>query len=362
MSGPRPPVVTVVIPAFNLARYLPAAVESALQQRVPDGVIDVLVVDDGSTDETPGLLASFGRRIRSLRQDNRGLPATRNRGVSASASEFLCFLDADDILLPGKIAAEVGLLRATPTIDIAYSGWHYIDESGARMPQRGWSREQGDLLPRLLLGNVIHPHAATVRRSAFERVGGFDETLTSVEDWDLWIRLSIAGSRWGAIDSAALEYRVRTDGMHANPGRMLTNRLRVLDKTFASLPGVRQDLQRLRGPAYANAHLEAAADWIRSGHIDEATGAFTAAVHANPEILQSPQALRGFARLFLPLGWRNDAVLADSWLDIAPRLRELVRAATAGAPLRQRLTARATLQVLSYRYWRKRVRRRLGGT
>jgi hypothetical protein len=175
------------------------------------------------------------------------------------------------------------------------------------------------VLGHLLLGNLIHPHAALVRRELVERAGGFDESLTSVEDWDLWLRISRAGALWHCIDRPLAEYRVRPGAMHDNPKRMLDNRLRVLDKFFADATLPHQAAERRHG-AYQNAYLMAACDYFRSG--DRPTGGhwFHAAIAAHPGYLTEPANLRRFCRWVLPAGYqREDAVVAH-WHLLAPIL------------------------------------------
>ena len=311
------PRISVVIPAYNLADYLGAAIESVLEQTLDPELIDICVVDDGSTDDTRAVVARYGRRVRYVHQENRGLPATRNAGVRATTAPLLAFLDADDRFRPEKFARELAILEEDSTAGIVYSGWQYIDAGGQTLPQRGWSREEGDVLPRLLLGNLIHPHAAIVRRELVEGVGGFDESLTSVEDWDLWLRISIAGGRWRAVDAPLLEYRVRDDGMHADAARMLRNRIRVLEKTFAALAR-RPDLLALRSRAFQQAYLEAACDHYRAGETERGAGAMREAVRHRPDLLTEPRALRQLCRLLLPLGWRNEQQVVSSWPTLGP--------------------------------------------
>jgi GT2 family glycosyltransferase len=327
-SGAR---VAVVIPAYNLARYLGEAIESVLAQSLPPDLIEICVVDDGSTDDTPAIAQRYGPRVRYLRQTNRGLPATRNAGIRATRAPYLAFLDADDRLLPEKFAFEVPVLEADASIDIVYAGVRYIDAAGRALPQRGWSRASGDVLPELVLGNLIHPHAALVRRWRVEQVGGFDETLTSVEDWDLWLRMTIAGARWHCVDRPLLEYRVRDDGMHANAERMLRNRLRVLDKAFAATAG-RADIQRLRPRARQQAYLEAACDHYRAEEFAAGSTALGAAVQERPELLVEPRALRQLCRLLLPLGFRNEAQVIARWGTLGPVFRRMLADAALASP------------------------------
>jgi glycosyltransferase involved in cell wall biosynthesis len=322
MQGARlvdTPQVSVIIPLYNLGRFVGEAIESTLAQTIGRDALEVIVIDDGSTDGGGDVARRYAGPVRCHRQENRGLSAARNAGLGLSHAPFVTFLDADDRVLPEKLEAQLAGFAAHPEAGLVYTGWRHIDESGHPLPQRGWSRYTGDVLGHLLLGNLIHPHAALVRRELVERAGGFDESLTSVEDWDLWLRISRAGALWHCIDRPLAEYRVRPGAMHDNPKRMLDNRLRVLDKFFADATLPHQAAERRHG-AYQNAYLMAACDYFRSG--DRPTGGhwFHAAIAAHPGYLTEPANLRRFCRWVLPAGYqREDAVVAH-WHLLAPIL------------------------------------------
>lgn len=314
------PRVAVIIPLFNLRNFVDDAVESALDQTLPPSEVEIVVVDDGSTDGGGEIARRHEPRVRCIRQENRGLSAARNRGIRETRAPFLAFLDADDRMLPEKLAAQLAAFDAHPDLGLVYTGFRYVDAAGHPLPQRGWSRYSGDLLPRLLQGNVIHPVQAMVRREPVERAGGFDETLTSAEDWDLWLRLSKRGLLWGYVDQPLAEYRVRTDAMHGNASRMCENRLRVLDKTFAD-PELPADLARARSLAYHIAYLVAACDHYRAG--DRAAGNrwFRAAVDLRPALVTDPESLRTFCRWLLPLGYQRTIVMVAEWRQLWRILR-----------------------------------------
>jgi hypothetical protein len=307
-SAPR---ISVIIPVFNLRDFVADAIDSVLGQTLPASEIEVVVVDDGSTDGSSEVVARYVPRVRLVRQANRGLSGARNTGIRESSGAFLAFLDADDRLLPEKFAAQLAVFEARSELGLVYTGVRHVDEARRPLPQRGWSTVEGDVLPRLVLGNLIHPVTVLVRRDPVERAGGFDETLRSAEDWDLWLRLSRAGVLWGCVDRPLAEYRVRHDAMHQNPGRMAESCHRVLDKLFAdpTLPPV---IASLRPLAYQQAALVAACDHYRSG--DRAGGAawFRRAAAARPSFLTEPAAIRLFCRRLLPMGYqRGTVVLAE---------------------------------------------------
>jgi glycosyltransferase involved in cell wall biosynthesis len=321
MSGAQDrPRVSVVIPVYNMREWLGQAIDSALAQTVP---VDVVVVDDGSTDDSGAVAATYGARVRYVRQENRGLSAARNRGIVESTGELLQFLDADDRLLPEKVATTLAVFDADRGAGLVYSGCRFVDEADRVLPQHGWSRDEGAVLPRLVLGNLINPHCAIVRRELVERAGGFDESLTSVEDWDLWLRMTRDGALWRCIDRPLAEYRVRAAGMHQNVARMLQNRLRVLDKLFADdfLPDA---VLALRPRAYQNAWLIAACLHYANGERLAGAGAFRQAVLARPALLTERESLRLMSRWCLPLGHQRDAEVVAQWRPITATLRHMI--------------------------------------
>jgi hypothetical protein len=319
--GPRA-LASVIIPVFNLRTYLAEAIESVLAQTLARDDVEIVVVDDGSTDGSAEVARAFLPRIRYVAQENRGLSAARNAGIRASRAPALAFLDADDRFLPDKLAASLALLAKRPEVGIVYSGVSYIDAAGAPLPDRGSIRRDGDLLPDLLLGNLIHPNAAVVRRELVEAAGGFDETLTSLEDWDLWLRLSRRGTRWACVPRPLAEYRIRPDAMHQNHARMADNALRVLDKFFAD-PTLPPEIAARRPLAYQHAHLIAAADAYRTGDRTAGAAWFRRAAEGRPELLGEPRSLRRFCRLLLP----PEAQGADAEAAEATRLARALRVA-----------------------------------
>ena len=187
---PGPPYsVTVVVPCFNYGKFVRDAVRSALAQE--DASVSVVVVDDGSTDGRSGALCDrcAGEKVRVLHQDNRGLPAARNRGAAGATSEFLVFLDADDWLEPAFVSRLAEAIRREDSqgrggaVSHAYCRQRMQERGGAAV----WAVPDWD--PLMMMVTNLHPVTALVRRSCFEAVGGFDESMREgYEDWDLWLR------------------------------------------------------------------------------------------------------------------------------------------------------------------------------
>src|SRR5579875_1129988 len=164
------PLVSVVVPAFNLARYLPAALDSALSQVDPGGPIEVIVVDDGSTDETPDVLAGYGDRVRTIRQPNRGLTAAVERGLKEVSGEFVALLDADDTWPPDRLTRHLEILRARPLLGLVHGDMEVTDAHGTII-QRSFMSAQplgpvdGRALGALLGRNFVSGGASTFRSS-----------------------------------------------------------------------------------------------------------------------------------------------------------------------------------------------------
>jgi hypothetical protein len=162
------PLVSVVVPAFNLARYLPAALDSALTQADPGGPIEVIVVDDGSTDETPEVLAGYADRVRAIRQPNAGLTAAVDRGLHEVRGEFVALLDADDTWPRDRLARHVGILRARPTLGLVHGDMEVTDAHGTVTERSFMSRQplapvDGRALGALLGRNFVSGGATTFR-------------------------------------------------------------------------------------------------------------------------------------------------------------------------------------------------------
>ncbi len=347
------PRVSVIVPLYNLRDFVAETLDSVLAQTLPPEAIEIIVVDDGSTDASADVVRRYGSRVRYVRQENRGLSAARNTGIRLAGAPLLSFLDGDDRVLPEKIATQLDAFAAHPAAGLVYTWWHYIDAAGRRLPQRGRATHTGDLLADLVLGNLIHPHTALVRRDLVEAAGGFDEALTSVEDWDLWLRLSRAGAQWHCIPRPLAEYRIRHDGMHRNPGRMLENRLRVLAKVFAD-PDLPAAIVARRALAYQSAYLAGACDFFRIGDRVAGGRCFHEAVAARPAFITEPASLRRFCRLVLPQGHQREAAVVANRRPLARILHAALADLFAHPDLDpgvRRLRRRA-----AFAYWRTVVR------
>ena len=286
--------VSLIIATFNHARFLGAALDSALAQTLKG--VEVIVVDDGSTDGTPAVLARYADRVRVIRQTNRGLAVARNTGLAAARGTYVSFLDADDVVLPTKLAEQVAQLEAAPTV-----GWTYCDvliETVAtghemRASERfgyGARMLDGWLFPELIHGNFIPAIAPLVRRTVLDAAGGFDDRLTALEDWDLWLRLSlIAEARYSP--AVLVRYRVHPGGMSEDRSRMDRNRFRVLDKLCRTRPAAVEGLGAVGRRIIADTHNWLGKEAYARGDWAEARRRFAASLVTVPWQRQAPMLL-----------------------------------------------------------------------
>jgi glycosyltransferase involved in cell wall biosynthesis len=229
------PAITVIIPVFNGALFVADAIASVLDQH--DSRCAVVVVDDGSTDDTPQILTRFGDQIAVVTQPNRGLAAARNCGIRAATTDLLIFLDSDDLLPAGYIDALLATAHAAPSVDVFHSGWRGTEfESGRAL----FSKEtplplDGDPFHVLLAIGSPHIDSLCIRRRVVDRVGVFDESLTLQEDWDYWLRLAVGGARFQGVSAppAIIRYRVNSMSMKVGKELALTG-LAVAERAFAA--------------------------------------------------------------------------------------------------------------------------------
>ena len=182
------PLVSVVIPTYNRSEMLKEAIDSVLAQDFKD--YELIVVDDGSTDNTPETVDAYGDKIVYCRQNNKGVSAARNRGIRLSAAAFIAFLDSDDLWLPGKLSCQVDFFKSHPGALICQTQETWV-RSGRRInPKNRHQKESGMIYERSLGLCLVSPSAVMVKRELLEQVGNFDENLMACEDYDLWLRIS----------------------------------------------------------------------------------------------------------------------------------------------------------------------------
>jgi glycosyltransferase involved in cell wall biosynthesis len=182
------PLVSVIIPTYNRSSWLIDAIDSVLNQTFQD--FELIVVDDGSTDETREIMVEYGDRIHYFYQSNRNPASARNLGIKKAKSDLITFLDSDDRWLKGKLHAQINLMKDNPDVKICYTDEIWI-RRGVRVNQKKIHRKySGWIYQKCLPLCIISPSSVMIHREVFDKVGLFDEDFLVCEDYDLWLRIS----------------------------------------------------------------------------------------------------------------------------------------------------------------------------
>lgn len=279
--------VSIVIAAYNCARTLPATLDSCLAQTHSD--TEIVVVDDGSTDDTAAVLASYGTRIRVISQPNGGLASARNTGMRAARGEYLAWMDADDLMASGRVLLQAAVLASDDAIELVCSDFSafvepecdydpsHISRYYSAVTRLGGltnifpqSREiaadgttatvrAGAVYLALLSGSFVHPPTVMVRRTLFERAGYFDESLRYNSDFDFILRASRLG-RYAYVDAPLLRYR-RSDTQMSHSaagGRIPLETVRILEKVRQEDPETYTRQEKLMRHRMAELLIDAA--------------------------------------------------------------------------------------------------------
>jgi glycosyltransferase involved in cell wall biosynthesis len=238
------PVVSVVIPTYNSAALLREAIQSVLSQTYAD--FEVVVVDDGSTDNTESVVHSFGDQVCYVKQQNQGAGAARNHGIKRSRGEYVAFLDADDLWLPGKLGEQIPFLDRDPELGLVYSDWSVVPEQGEAQPSylRNLPAAAGYVFNELVQCGFILTSGTIVRRSCLEDVGFFDETLSIAQDYDLWLRICY---RWkiALVNKPLVIKRNRDGNLSSNLIKTAVERILLFEKALKQFPDMTPHSRRL---------------------------------------------------------------------------------------------------------------------
>jgi len=228
------PKVSVLIPSYNHARFLPAALHSVFAQTYTD--YEIVVVDDGSTDGSVELLRSYGDRIRLYTQSNRGTYPTLNRCIAESRGQYLAILNSDDLWAPIKLEKQVAMLDSHPQVGLVHTDGYFIDAEGRILPGNPlgfeWPRTPtGNIIEALVRHNKIIASSVMIRRECFERLGGFREDLFGSGDWEMWFRVALEYDI-GYIDEPLTMYRVHGANASFHHRRVYEDDVKVRTETI----------------------------------------------------------------------------------------------------------------------------------
>ena len=292
----RNPIVSVVIPIFNGAPFVAKAVDSILAQGVAD--VEVIVVDDGSTDGTQAVLAELATTagIVWFQQDHGGPARSRNRGISEASGEFIALLDCDDVWLPGKLEAQLAIMRARPAVGVVHTDFEVVDEQG-RVEERAHARHsQEPLVMAFAGGHTALPSTLLMRRSVLNQVGALDPELYGSEDSDLTIRLH-AVTELECIDQVLVRKLQRGHGYRdmafdemSHRKKILASRRRFLER-LNQRPALTSEQRTALNREWANYFLLSGLAAERCAQKAEARQQY---LHA---IRKAPFRVRGYTRL-----------------------------------------------------------------
>lgn len=210
------PKVSVVIPTYNHARFLPYAIESVLNQSYPN--LEVFVIDDGSTDGTAQIVKPYISKINYIYKGNGGTPNALNHGLSRVTGKYVCWLSADDALIGEKVSKQVGLMESDPSLGFSYTSFVVIDADGNKQydVNSAYFSNKQEMVTKLMEGCFINGSSVMMRCSALEKIGYFDESLPQAHDYDLWFRF-LRHYSCGFLAEPLLAYRWHGENMSKNP-------------------------------------------------------------------------------------------------------------------------------------------------
>ena len=263
------PRVSVIIPAYNRAHLIGETLESVLNQTFKD--LEVIIVDDGSTDDTKSVVSRYNGPIKYIYQSNQGLPGARNTGISAANGEYIAFTDSDDLWISDKLQRQVDLLDAEPQVGMVYCGYQFVGASCEYLPlpeiYRLHPLQRGCILRDLFRFDFIPSTTVMVRRRCLDETGPFDTTLNlASEDWDLWLRFA---KRYeiSYVDKTLALIRVH-DGNWASE-RVAVGTVQVILKHLSS-EDTRAALGNEWKPVYRDRYIAVANYYYNSGEMKKA--------------------------------------------------------------------------------------------
>ena len=247
------PEVSVIIPAYNAMAYLPQTVQSVLEQTFID--FEVIIVDDGSTDETAQWSATHSdARVKLFSQSNQGASVARNAGIVQATGKYIALLDADDLWTSDKLEKQVRCMETDSNVGLVHCWINFIDDQG-KITGSMKTHGKGEVWSQVAVYNPVRCCSTPlVRRECFDKVGVFDSTLRSSDDWDMWIRIA-AEYPFAVLDEPLVYYRQHPENGSKDYAARLPNYLLTIEKAFRSAP---PELQHLKNRSLGHVHLHVA--------------------------------------------------------------------------------------------------------
>lgn len=262
--------ISVIIPTYNRSKFLSEAIASVQQQEYPD--FEIIVVDDGSTDNTYSMLNNNDdNRIKIIFQENSGRSSARNHGLQIAKGNLICFLDDDDLYLPGKLSKQAEYLIGHPMVDVVGSGFQYIDENGREIGiKEPWLDSQEMRVKDLLISCPLITSSVMIRKEALEKMDHwFDPNLELAEDKDFFVRLLYTGSKFEWIPMILSGYRIHLNNSQHDWVKYTKAKIQLLDKFFAQ-SNIHAEISANINKYYFNTYLTGACQCFARGQTSNA--------------------------------------------------------------------------------------------
>ncbi len=280
------PKVSVIIPTYNRSEYISETIDSVVAQTYKD--FEIIVVDDGSTDNTKEVLAKYGSKIKVIDQVNSERAIARNNGVQNSSGEYIAFLDSDDLWLEDKLEKQVKILDEMKDVVLVYGQSLRIDEKSsdikaAKRQKEGYS---GDAFEKLLIRNIITSPTPVLRKKDFEKIDGFQTKYIPYEDWEFWIRMSLLG-KFYYISEPLSRYRI-----HSQQSVKLTSAKKIEEVTTLLLEDsykLKDISTSLKKKSMALANIRFAYWYVLANDVENAKTRLSRALHLYPPFLLDPR-------------------------------------------------------------------------
>jgi glycosyltransferase involved in cell wall biosynthesis len=309
------PLVSIVIPAYNHARFVDEAIQSVLAQDYPNK--ELIVLDDGSKDDTAAVLRKYEGLFHFETHSNIGQAATLNKGWRMARGVLLSYLSADDALLPGAVSSAVAHLRSSPDVVLVYPDFNLVDKTGRTL--RAVSAPEPDHL-RMLSNCICAPGPGVFfRREGFEATGGWNVELRQMPDFDYWLRLGLHG-RFQRIPEVLASFRVHEESQTfaKSDERRCDEPIRIITRFYEANP-LSPALTSVRREALASAHLLAAQLHFRAGRFRTGLNRLVNGVQAHPRLLVSSRPLRAVGHGLLSRVFYQSLSTARSMLSVGHR-------------------------------------------
>lgn len=251
------PLVSIIIPAYNMEAYLKDAIESALAQTWPN--CEIIVVNDGSKDKTEEIAKSFeSRGVILINQENKGLAGARNTGIKNARGNYIALLDADDLFLPEKIEKQVEYLEGHSGCGVSYCGlYHFYEDRPKDLLSLDYNFYSGEMAKNnILYKNFINPLSVVIRKESTDKIGLFNEDFKRTEDWEYWVRLMFGGISFEYLDEPLAKYRMRPSTSLSYNAKDEVHRKALQYKVFKDLyeRSSREEVLKYRLPLVLSFH------------------------------------------------------------------------------------------------------------